>query len=51
MKNSSNSKWKIQFEIMWHNTPKKFRKNILQINLIKSQAKIYIAIWGKPEFE
>jgi RecA-family ATPase len=40
------AKWKVQFQIMWNNTPKKLRKTITQINNIKSQAKLYTAIWN-----
>ena len=41
----SEAKWKIQFQIMWNNTPKKLRRTISQVNNIKSQAKLYVALW------
>ena len=44
---SSKAKWKIQFQIMWNNTPKKKRRTISQINNIKSQSKIYVTLWGQ----
>jgi hypothetical protein len=37
--------WKTQFQIMWNDTPKKFRKTIAQIDNIKSRAKLYAAIY------
>ena len=43
---SSEAKWKKQFQIMWNDTPKKLRKTISQVNNIKSQAKIYVTLWG-----
>ena len=41
----SEAKWKTQFQIMWNNTPKKLRRTISQVNNIKSQAKLYVALW------
>ena len=37
----TDAKWKLQFSIMWDATPKRFRKNIAQINNIKSRAKLH----------
>ena len=41
-----NANWKLRFEILWNNTPKKKRRTISQINNIKSQAKLYTALWN-----
>jgi hypothetical protein len=41
----SEAKWKTQFQIMWNNTPKKLRRTISQVNNIRSQAKLYVALW------
>ena len=41
----TNANWKLRFEIFWNNTPKKKRRTISQINNIKSQAKLYTALW------
>jgi hypothetical protein len=38
--------WKQQYEENWFRTPKKLRKTKTQINNIRSQAKLYIAIYG-----
>ena len=38
--------WKSQYQIIFDNTPKKFRRTKSQIINLKSQAKIYIAIWN-----
>lgn len=43
---SIEAKWKIQFQIMWNNTPKKLRRTISQVNNIRSQAKIYTTLWN-----
>lgn len=40
------AKWKIQFQMMWDSTPKKLRRTIAQVNNMKSQAKLYVAIWS-----
>jgi hypothetical protein len=42
---NTEAKWKTQFQIMWNNTPKKLRRTISQVNNIKSQAKLYVALW------
>ena len=39
------AKWKTTFEMMWNNTPKKFRRTIGQVNHIKSLAKLHAEIW------
>lgn len=46
MKTTQQNRWKEQYQIFWNNTPKKLRKTIQQINNIKSQAKIYVALFG-----
>jgi len=48
MKNdlTTNAKWKTQYQIIFDNTPKKFRKTNTQITNLKSQAKIYLTIWN-----
>ena len=40
-----NSNWKSNFTVIFNNTPKKLRRNISQINNIKSQAKIYVDLY------
>jgi hypothetical protein len=40
------AKWKSQYQIIFDNTPKKFRRTNGQITNLKSQAKIYITIWN-----
>ncbi len=42
----TNSNWKIRFQIFWNNTPKNKRRTIQQINIIKSQAKLYTSIFN-----
>lgn len=42
----TNAKWKLIFQIIWNNTPKKKRTTISQINSIKSQAKIYTSLYN-----
>lgn len=42
----ANSEWKTQFQIIWENTPKRFRRTITQINNIRSQAKIYASFFA-----
>jgi hypothetical protein len=44
---TSVSDWRVMYPIMWHNTPKKFRKTIAQVNYIRSQAKVYVAMFGQ----
>jgi hypothetical protein len=41
-----NTNWKIQYQIMWNNTPKRLRKSISQINNIRSQSKIFVELYG-----
>ncbi len=43
---TTNAKWKSQYQIIFDNTPKKFRRTNSQITNLKSQAKIYITIWN-----
>ena len=43
---TTTAKWKLQYQIIFNNTPKKFRKTNIQITNLKSQAKIYIILWN-----
>ena len=43
---TTSAKWKSQYQIIFDNTPKKFRRTNSQIINLKSQAKIYITIWN-----
>jgi hypothetical protein len=38
--------WKMQYQIIFDNTPKKFRRTKNQITNIKSQAKIYVEMFN-----
>jgi hypothetical protein len=38
--------WKMQYQIIFDNTPKKFRRTKSQITNIKSQAKIYVEMFN-----
>ena len=43
---TTSAKWKLQYQIIFDNTPKKLRRTKSQITNLKSQAKIYITIWN-----
>ena len=43
---TTSAKWKSQYQIIFDNTPKKFRRTNSQIINLKSQAKIYITFWN-----
>ena len=43
---TTTAKWKLQYQIIFDNTPKKFRRTKNQITNLKSQAKIYLEIWN-----
>jgi hypothetical protein len=38
--------WKMQYQTIFDNTPKKFRRTKSQITNIKSQAKIYVEMFN-----
>lgn len=41
------SDWRVMYQVIWNYTPKKLRKTIAQINYIRSQAKVYVGIYGQ----
>lgn len=44
---TSVSDWRVMYQVIWYSTPKKFRKTITQINHIRSQTKVYVAMFGQ----